>query len=305
MSESLLCETVTGRTMADLVAARDAVSAADMVELRLDGVADADVPRALRGRRLPAIVTCRPRWEGGSFDGPEEQRRRLLAEALALGAEYVDVEWQAGFDDLIDAHPGRIVVSSHDFSGVPADLCERARTMRGMGAAVIKLAVTATRLTDTLPLLDITREGAAVVIGMGAPGVPTRLLASRFGSRWTYAGNAVAPGQLPAARMVSEFRFRRIGPQTAIYGVLGDTATQSRLPGMFNAAFEAAGIDAVCVPLHGADRDDVRAFKLTLGMAGIVKDGATVQRAERQFEHWTGQPVPAGVMKDTDAHHLV
>jgi 3-dehydroquinate dehydratase/shikimate dehydrogenase len=300
-----LCETVTGRTMADLVAARDAVAAADMVELRLDGVADPDVARALQGRRLPAIVTCRPQWEGGAFDGADEERKRLLAEALAIGAEYVDVEWKAGFTDLIDAYPGRIVVSSHDFSGVPVDLHTRAREMRSSGAATIKLAVTAKRLSDTLPLLDVAKEGSAVVIGMGDPGVPSRLLAGRFGSRWTYGGDAVAPGQLPAARMVSDFRFRRIGPETAIYGVLGDRATHSRLPVMFNAAFGKAGIDAVCVPLHGADADDVRAFSKALGMAGIIKDGASVGQAERQFEYWTDHRVPPGVMKEADAHHVV
>ena len=38
----------------------------------------------------------------------------------------------------------------------------------------------------------------AIVIGMGDPGIPSRLLASRFGSRWTYAGNAVAAGQVAA-----------------------------------------------------------------------------------------------------------
>src|SRR3954466_9966238 len=97
---ALLCETVTATTMADLLAARDRVTAADMVELRLDGVARPDVRAALAGRRLPAIVTCRPMWEGGRFDGSEEERRSILDQALACGAEFVDVEWRAGFPDL-------------------------------------------------------------------------------------------------------------------------------------------------------------------------------------------------------------
>ena len=60
MRHSLLVETVTGRTMAELIAARDAATAGDMVELRLDGVANASARGALAGRRLPVIVTCRP-----------------------------------------------------------------------------------------------------------------------------------------------------------------------------------------------------------------------------------------------------
>src|SRR5688500_15240960 len=110
MTASLLCETVTGRTMAELLANRQAATSADMVELRLDGVADLNVEQALHGRRQPTIITVRPTWEGGRFDGSEETRRALLERALAAGAEYVDVEWQAGFADLIARAPGRVVV---------------------------------------------------------------------------------------------------------------------------------------------------------------------------------------------------
>jgi 3-dehydroquinate dehydratase/shikimate dehydrogenase len=268
MTPSLLCETVTGRTMAELVAARDAATTADMVELRLDGVSGVDVAQALHGRRLPVVVTCRPLWEGGKFDGSEEERQRLFSQALALGAEYVDVEWRAGLADLIRAHASRVVVSSHDFAGVPDDLCARARAMRGTGAAVIKVAITAGRLSDTLPLLEIARGGDAVVIGMGDAGVPSRLLASRFGSRWTYGGAGVAPGQVPTGRMVDLFQFRSIGADTAIYGVVGDNAMHSLSPAMHNAAFRAAGLDAAYVPLGAADFNDFLVFADALGIAG-------------------------------------
>jgi 3-dehydroquinate dehydratase/shikimate dehydrogenase len=264
---ALLCETVTGRSMAELVAARDA-SAADMVELRLDGVDRPDVAQALAGRRTPVIVTCRAGWEGGRFEGSEDERRAMLRRALEGGAEYVDVEWRAGFTDLFDAFAPRIVVSSHDFSGVPADLEGQVRDMRQTGAAVVKVAVTASRLTDTLPLLSLGRAGRTVVIGMGAAGLPTRLLAARFGSPWSYAGNGVAPGQVPAARMAGEFRFRQVGPQTAIYGVVGNPVMHSLSPVMHNAAFTAAGIDAVYVPFQPADFEDFLAFADALGVAG-------------------------------------
>lgn len=299
---SLLCETVAGRSMAELLAGREAVAAADMVELRLDGVADVDVAGALRLRRLPAIVTCRPVWEGGEFDGSEEERRRLLVDALACGAEYVDIEWRAvcedsglgGFGDLVSAHPSRVVVSVHDFTGVPADIGAEARAMRATGAAVIKVAVTARRLSDTLPLLEIARGGDAVVIGMGDAGVPSRLLASRFGSRWTYAGAGVAPGQIPASEMVDGFRFRSVGAQTIVYGIVGDGVMRSRLPVLVNAAFAEAGVDAVCVPLKAADPEDLRAFTDALGVAGTLEDGAARDEVERQIERWTGRRRLAG-----------
>lgn len=272
---TLLCETVTAGTMADLLAARDAVAAADMVELRLDGVAGLDVAAALRGRRLPAVVTCRPPWEGGRFTGSEDERHAILAQALALGAEYVDVEWAAlhavqgpSFRDLIQQAADRIVLSAHDFDGVPRDLEGLARQMRAAGAGTIKIAVTARRLTDTLPLIDVARGGRAVVIGMGDPGVPSRLLAARFGSVWTYGGNAVAPGQIPASRMIDDFRFRAIGPGARLFGVVSVNAMHSLSPVMHNAAFAAAGIDAVYVPLQTTEFDDFVEFAAAMHVEG-------------------------------------
>ena len=119
---ALLVETVTGRSMAELLAARDNATSGDMVELRVDAVEDLDVAAALHGRSRPAVVTCRPRWEGGAFDGSEDERRAILAHAISCGADYVDVEWRATFDDVIALRPDRVVLSLHDFDGVPSDL---------------------------------------------------------------------------------------------------------------------------------------------------------------------------------------
>src|SRR4051812_35531637 len=201
MASAQLCETVTATSMAGLISARDTAAGADLVELRLDGVVAPDVAGALAGRGTPVIVTCRPQWEGGRFDGSEEERRALLQQALSLGAEFVDVEWRAGFRDVLVAQdPSRVVVSAHDFEGVPDDLISRAQAMRASRAGTIKIAVRTRRLTETLRLREIAAAGDAVVIGMGDAGIVTRLLAERFGSKWTYAGQA-APGQIPAARM--------------------------------------------------------------------------------------------------------
>jgi 3-dehydroquinate dehydratase/shikimate dehydrogenase len=180
----------------------------------------------------------------------------------------VDIEWRADFADLIRAYAKRVVVSSHDFSGVPDDLCGRVRAMRATGAAVIKVAITAARLSDTLPLLEIAKGGDAVVIGMGDAGMPSRLLAARFGSRWTYSGQGVAPGQVPTAVMLDRFRFRDAGADAAVYGVVGDSVMYSLSPVMHNAAFAATGTDAVYVPLRAADFDDFLTFADGLGIAG-------------------------------------
>ena len=103
---------------------------------------------------------------------------------------------------------------------------------------------------------------------MGEAGVPSRLLATRFGSRWTYAGRAVAPGQLPAETMADDYHFFRVEPETRIFGVVSTNAMHSLSPVMHNAAFEAAGIDAVYVPLRAADFDDFLSYAEAMGIEG-------------------------------------
>jgi 3-dehydroquinate dehydratase / shikimate dehydrogenase len=265
---SLLCEVVTATSMAELLAARGRLHpAADMVELRLDGIRDLDVPAAVRGWGRPIIVTVRASWEGGHFDGAEEERHRFLSQAVDSPAEYIDIEWRAGFADLIARDPKRIVLSSHDFTGVPTDVCDRARAMHGTGAGLIKVAVAGTRLSDSLVLREIASGGNAVVIAMGDGGLPTRLLAAQFGSQWTYAGSN-APGQVTPTRMVEEFDFRRVTASTRVFGVVSTNALHSLSPLMHNAAFRATGLDAVYIPLRATDFGDFVEFAAAVGIEG-------------------------------------
>jgi len=193
-TRALLCETVTADTLGALRAARDAATFGDLVELRLDGVRDLDVAGALEGRRGPAVVTCRATWEGGRFEGSEAERRVILTRALELGAEFVDVEWRAGFQELIDLAPARVVVSHHAFDGVPSDLTDRVLAMRSTGAGTIKVAVLTPRLADT-------RERLAEL------------------------GPAPAAGQAPEAPDVAGARARLIKQQKA----LEDNSKRARL----------------------------------------------------------------------------
>ena len=272
MSKPLLCVTVTAATTAELCQKRDAVPVADLIELRLDSVSDPNAAGALAGRRRPVIVTCRPAWEGGTFAGSEEERRRILADALSLGAEYVDIEWRANFDDLIAQVGGRrIVLSSHDYQGVPGDLEGRARAMRSTGAEVIKIAATMTCLSDCIPLLELGAQnghGGLVLLGMGDYGWATRVLAGRFGSAWTYAGSLREIGQLTAQSLLEDFHFRSLTDSTAVYGVTGGSVSHSVSPPMHNAAFRAAGIDAVYLPLPATSAADFHTFGRAIGISG-------------------------------------
>ncbi len=270
----LLCATVTGTTTADLRRARDeAARTSDLVEVRLDSVGDPDPAGAVDGRSCPIIVTCRPSWEGGSFGGSEDERRRLLERALEAGAEYVDVEARAAFArSLVERHKSRVVLSRHWFDGLPADIEGETRPLLASEAAVVKVAVRARSLADTVALVRLAKcrppNRRIVLIGMGLEGLATRVLPDRFESVWTYAGDGVAPGQLPLARMLNEFRFRSLTPDTAVYGVVGAPIGHSVSPAMHNAAFRAEGIDAIYLPLAAADADDFLGFAEAFRLQG-------------------------------------
>jgi 3-dehydroquinate dehydratase / shikimate dehydrogenase len=274
MANSQVCVAVTGRTMSEIRRNRDAAAGADMVEMRLDTVDRPDPAGALEGRRCPVIVTCRASWEAGYFKGSEEERRRILEQAFAEGAEYVDVEARAPFaKDLIESRRGRgVVLSSHIYGDFPADLPDQWAALNASGAEVAKLAVEARSLSDTAKLMALGCDGeperGRVLIAMGDSGVASRVLANRLGSRWTYAGDKVAPGQLSAQRMLDEFHFRDIGPATAVYGVVGNPVMHSLSPVMHNAGFQHFGIDAVYLPLLAKDAADFVEFARAIRLSG-------------------------------------
>jgi 3-dehydroquinate dehydratase / shikimate dehydrogenase len=267
MSATLVVETVTGRRMADLRRARDG-AIGDLVELRLDGVADLDVAGALEGRKRSVVVTCRPTWEGGAFDGSESDRLHLLGEAIRLGAEFVDVEWKADRRQLPRGERTRIVLSHHDFSGTPADLADRVRAMAVEQPALIKIAATATRLSDCLSLRDAVSGSAAhIAIAMGPAGQVTRVCPWLLGSCWTYGGS-VAPGQISARDLIDRYHVREKSSKTTIYALTGAPLGHSASPAMHNSAMASLGLDAVYVPLETTDPDEFYRVARAIGVAG-------------------------------------
>ena len=162
MQPPTIVEAVAAASPDAMRAARDA-SRADLVELRLDLLDKPDADAALNGRRRPVVATCRAAGEGGRFQGSEAERLAILARALELGADYVDLEWKAAA--ALEAWPAeirrRIVLSHHDFDGVPADLADRVRAMRRFGTGVVKVAVKAATLRDALPVIALGRAAAA------------------------------------------------------------------------------------------------------------------------------------------------
>lgn len=250
-----------------------ALRTADLVEFRLDRLPELPLPELLGEAGPRALVTLRPLREGGAYVGDEATREARLREALALGAPWVDVEWDAPFGDAVIAEaPGRVVLSRHDFTGMPADLSALVGQLAARGPGVVKVAVTPGCLADLLTFPQAARAAGGrrvVLIGMGPAGLPSRVLPERFGSAWTYGGAAVAPGQVAPTVMRTRYRVGLHTPTTAVLGVAGRPIGHSWSPTLHNAALQALGIDGVYVPLEARDIDDLLTLAEALDVRGL------------------------------------
>ena len=191
----------------DVQAAGDA----DMIELRLDLLTDGDPLQTIKAVRKstakPIIATARLKTEGGMFQGSERERIDLLIKA-AYYADYVDVEPLADQrDDAIARIEKPVIVSYHDFQGMPAEL-ELAgiyEEMKKTKAAIAKIAVTPKTLRDNLSILQflLDADTPLCMIAMGRMGRHLRAVAPLYGSALTYGfvTQSTAPGQMSLAEL--------------------------------------------------------------------------------------------------------
>ncbi|MBL0927709.1 MAG: type I 3-dehydroquinate dehydratase [Phycisphaerales bacterium] len=282
---SLVCVPIMVEDAASALADAEHARAlgADLVEFRIDqafsGEGDAEGARLaerLAGESpLPCIVTCRPAYEGGYYDGDDAARVSLFERLGALDrppryldAEHVAYTRSANIKQKINLaveHPGQVrdlhtslILSHHDFGGRPANLMQTVAAMASEpAAAVLKVAYRARSLRDNLELLELQRERPGgkpmIALGMGEFGLMSRVLAPKFGGFLTFASlrdsSATAPGQPTVAELLARYRFRSISHRTRVFGVVGWPVGHSLSPLVHNAAFEAMGFDGVYLPL--------------------------------------------------------
>ena len=96
--------------------------------------------------------------------------------ALDAGAEYVDVEWKAGFADLVGSAAGACCCQPMILR-CPNRPGRRVQAMRADRQEIVKVAVTAKRLSDTFrfstwPPAHVPKGLAKAMDAMGAPACP-------------------------------------------------------------------------------------------------------------------------------------
>ena len=281
-----LCVPVCVRRADELRAAiARAAEDADLIELRLDCLEDEaqleratrELPAIFRERTRPLILTLRAPEQGGARELNFERRVRFWSENFSPGSEradYADLELdmashfhaeekrRAG--KLIDWN--RVICSHHDFERVPADLGQIFTRLLETPARILKLAVAAEDITDSLPVLRLLDEARRagremICVAMGEAGLLTRILAPARGAFLTFAAlareHSTAPGQVTAHELRTLYRVNLINERTEIYGLAGSPVAHSLSPHMHNAAFAAVGLDAVYIPFEVGD---VQAF---------------------------------------------
>ena len=207
------------------------------------------------------------RGKAGSSRGSEEERKRILADALALGAEYVDIEWRAGFDDLI--------AQARRPADRPVDARFRRRAGRPRRARAGDARRPARRSSRSRSTLDAPeRLRAAAAISAPQRRVRREPGAHRHGRPYG-VGDARArrrasdrPGPTPGrcsdigqidarARCSSDYRFRSIDRRDRDLRRRRRIRSRTRCRRRCTTPrFAPRGVDAVYLPLPAASADD-------------------------------------------------
>ena len=205
----------------------------DGVEIRAERFESCDF-RALRAATSKPIIFTR---RGVPFDS------RVMHDAIDAGIDLVDVEYVPG---LKLKHRDRIVISFHDFEGMP-DVESLARDMRALRCAHVKIAVTPRTFADNERLLRLLPN--ATVIGMGEHGLYSRILAPFKGSELQFVSRtdekSAAPAQISLHRALEIYGPRR-GALRAdrVFAVVGNPAGHSLSPSIHNDRFRRKGVPA-------------------------------------------------------------
>lgn len=251
----------------DLAALRNsgelATEWADVIELRLDCLKELpeDAASVLNNFSRPVILTYRPTEQGGHRDSTRAERKAFWTSL----APQIESDWWDVEGDLVaelSLNWSHIIVSHHDFSGVPDDLEQIYERLAGTPAAVVKISVQAVDITDCLPVFHLLNRARSegrelIAIAMGNAGIATRILGPSRGSFLTYGAldddRGTAPGQVNAHKLRSLYHVDRIDDETMICGLVGLPVMHSVSPHVHNTAFATEGINGVYLPFEVKD----------------------------------------------------
>lgn len=251
-----------------LLAAKE--KGAQVIEIRADALHEpgpeiaAKLVEMTKKQHLPVIVTCRDKAEGGVAKLDMSLRLSILRQAIAAGADFVDVEAenfkhpdvQSVLRAMLQQHPGtQLIISRHNFKGPFPDIKIVYESILALyPEAIPKIVYKARHINDCFAAFDLLAEAdcPTIVFAMGPAGMISRILAKKFGAFLTFASldddNASAPGQIPIDEMKTTYRWDAITDRTEIFGLIGNPVAHSVGPTLYNACFDADSVNALYLP---------------------------------------------------------
>ncbi len=289
-----ICISICAKTARELSEKlRQADEIADVIEVRFDCLSEGEITDTLEllaslDLRSEFLATARPNtveFFPENLDAGKTEVNTAFEDRISLWKRilqtklfrYVDFEddlvFALTYNELFAANllEGiKVIGSHHNFYETPPDI---GPVLEGFApdetskfhCDIVKVATTAHTITDTIEqwyLIDWAKHFGikAVPISMGEPGKWTRILGLAHGAEITYAaldeGDETAPGQITAKDLIDVYRAREFNPETEVYGIIAGDTTYSMSPYIHNAAFIAAGMNRVFVPLQVNDIEE-------------------------------------------------
>jgi 3-dehydroquinate dehydratase/shikimate dehydrogenase len=287
-----ICLCLTGKTLArDLELIEKYRKYIDMAELRVDCLEPDErllIRRFPERAGLPVILTIRRKMDGGFYDSGEAGRITLLSRGLAFAEmdkrhnfAYVDLEEDLevpGLEEAVRTFGTRIIRSSHNMEGV-GDITRKIQSLYRIGDEIAKAAVTPHNTADVLAIYRAAKETISkkkILLGMGAYGANTRILAEYLGSFLTYTSaleepdlTPAAPGQMSPRQMAEEYRLKEISAATEIYGIVGFPLKATFSPYIFFFFFSHEKTNAFFVAFLADNLGNSLELAAELGIKGV------------------------------------
>ncbi len=261
----MLASVITASNCMDLAEHIKKSKEADLIELRLDyfkGLSDEKLKTIFKICRKrcnkPIIATLRKKDEGGFFDGDENERIKILKNAIDAGADFADIEFSSGKKSIKSVINNKlnakVIVSYHNLEGTPGNLIESYNKIKNLNPDLIKIVTKSNSVADNFKIFDLVKvankeKKKIIAFCMGSYGQFSRILSVILGSQMTYAsiskGKESAKGQLAIKDMLNIYRIKKLNRNTKIAGLIGNPVEHSWSNVMHNAAFDKMNINAV------------------------------------------------------------
>lgn len=235
----------------------DAGKLADVVEIRIESIADLNIRELLKQPRPEVIITNRP-----GEKTLEKERLAHLYEAIEAGAEYIDVEVNSGTKTIAFLKnasylkKSQIILSCHNYLKTPGYSSAILERMKGFYTSIIKIVTYAKGIEDNAKifrLLKLAKKKSLRVSAfcMGEKGEMSRILSPYFNSYITYCsldqGQETADGQMPISKLLETYHYKSLNENTKIFGLVGNPVAHSRGIYVHNEFFKINKLNAVYV----------------------------------------------------------